>query len=402
MTQLLVTLSPPGAASAELAYCMLSSSGVLSAQGHAAPALLPRTDVCTLILPAQALAWHRVDLPKLPRGISAQKMQAVLAGALEEQLLDEPAALHLALLNLPGNESPWVAACNKAWLAQSIAELQQAGVQPSSIVPQAWPKQDAQAHVTGHSSDHAQLVVSNAQGVLCWPLAHAAALEPAAETPVTAEPAVAAAAEQALQRRVQVLQASQAAVQSAEQAKALGLNLALGEFALSGSGRSLQSIGQSLRNFAFAPDWRAARWGMAGLLLAHLLGLNLWAWKQAAQVQAQRDQMQQILTSSFPNVKVVVDAPVQMQRELNALRQSQGQLSGRDFESIYARFSSVAGMNAAPNAIEYEADRVSLRGADFSAAQLEALAPKLQYANLAVSSDTQRLIVQHQAQGASK
>ena len=141
---------------------------------------------------------------------------------------------------------------------------------------------------------------------------------------------------------------------------------------------------------------------MAVLLLANVLGLNLWAWKQADQVRAQRDQMQQILTSTFPNVKVVVDAPLQMQRELTNLRQSQGQLSSRDFESIYARFTAAASMNSAPSAIEYEADTVSLRGADFSSAQLEALAPKLQYANLAVSSDAQRLIVKHLAQGASK
>ena len=69
---------------------MVAGSGSLSAQGHAAPALLPRANTCTLIVPAQALAWHRADLPKLPRGISTLKMQAVLAGTLEEQLLDEP------------------------------------------------------------------------------------------------------------------------------------------------------------------------------------------------------------------------------------------------------------------------------------------------------------------------
>jgi general secretion pathway protein L len=97
-----------------------------------------------------------------------------------------------------------------------------------------------------------------------------------------------------------------------------------------------------------------------------------------------------------------VDAPLQMQRELTSLRQSQGQLSGRDFESIYARFAAVAVMNSAPSAIEYEADTVSLRGTDFSSAQLDALAPKLQYANLAVSSDAQRLVVKHLAQGDSK
>jgi general secretion pathway protein L len=135
------------------------------------------------------------------------------------------------------------------------------------------------------------------------------------------------------------------------------------------------------------------------ILLANIFGLNLWAWKENAQVQAQREQMSQILSSSFPNVKVVVDAPLQMQRELLVLRQSQGQLSGRDFESIYARFASVTGINNAPIAIEYIANDVLINGVNLPASQLESLSPKLQSAGLAVRSDAQRLIVSHKAEG---
>ncbi len=402
MSQLLVTLNPPNAPQAELGYCMLSAAGTLSAQGHAAPALLPRADVCTVIVPAQALSWHAVQLPKLPRGISAQKMQAVLAGLLEEQLLDEPAALHLALCQLPDSSQQWVAACNKAWLTQSIAALQQAGVQPNAIAPQAWPQTETSAHATGNSPESAQLILSDAQGVLCWPLSQISSLGLSPEMPLSAEPVVAAMAEEVLQRRAQVMQSSQRAMQSAAQAKALGLDLAQGDVVLSGSGRALQSISEGLRNFFLAPQWRAARWGAALVVLANVLGLNLWAWKQASQLQAQRDQMKQILASSFPNVKVVVDAPLQMQRELASLRQSQGQLSGRDFESIYSRFSAVAQANNAPNAIEYIANEVFISGANLPASQLEALAPKLQYAGLAVRSDPQRLIVSQKAEGAAR
>jgi general secretion pathway protein L len=381
---------------------MLSAAGTLVSQGHAAPALLPRADVCTVIVPAQALSWHAVQIPKLPRGISAQKMQAVLAGLLEEQLLDEPAALHLALCKLPGSDQQWVVACNKAWLLQSIAALQEAGLQPSAIAPQAWPQEEASAHATGRSPEAAQLILSDAQGVLCWPLPQAALLGLPPEMPLTAEPAVAATVEELLQRRAQVMQGSQRAMQSAAQAKAWGLDLAQGDVVLSGSGRALQSISEGIRNFLLAPQWRAARWGAALIVLANLVGLNLWAWGEASKVQAQRDQIKQILASSFPNVKVVVDAPLQMQRELASLRQSQGQLSGRDFESIYARFSNVVQISIAPNAIEYIANEVSINGANLPASQLEALAPKLQYAGLTVRSDAQRLIVSQKTEGATR
>ena len=85
----------------------------------------------------------------------------------------------------------------------------------------------------------------------------------------------------------------------------------------------------------------------------------------------------------------------QMQRELANLRQAQGQLSGREFESIYARFSGIALANTAPSAIEFIANEVQIRGADLSASQLDELQPRLQYAGLAVRSDARALIVSH-------
>jgi general secretion pathway protein L len=130
-----------------------------------------------------------------------------------------------------------------------------------------------------------------------------------------------------------------------------------------------------------------------------VIGLNAWSYKQSHEVQAKRAQMNQMLTQSFPNVKVVVDAPLQMQRELAALRQTQGQLSGRDFESIYGRFSSVAALNTAPDAIEYVANEVQIRGAGLQAPQLDAMLPRLQYAGLGVRSDAQALIVSHRDAG---
>ncbi len=397
MSQLLVTLPLPGSASAELGYALLSGAGVLTAHGRAAPALLPKADQATLIVPAQALSWHLAALPKLPRGSSAQKQQAVLAGVLEEQLLDDTAQLHLAACaTLLQDGKTWVAACNKAWLQEAVAALQSAGVPLNSIVPQVFPAQPSSLHVSG-SPDAAWLTFTDAQGVLCLPLAQAALL-PATlfeAMSVSAEPAVAATAEAALGLRANVLQASQTALLAAQAAKAQGVDLAQGDLAVSGGGRAWQSLMNLLRDLLAAPAWRPVRYGLALLLLVNVIGLNAWAWKQSAAAQDKRAQMNQLLTQSFPNVKVVVDAPLQMQRELANLRQAQGQLSGRDFESIYARFSGIALVNTAPSAIEFIANEVQIRGTDLSASQLDELQPRLQYAGLAVRSDARALIVSH-------
>lgn len=396
MSQLLVTLPPQITGSNELAYALVASSGALTAHGRAAPALLPKADTATLILPAQALSWHAAALPKLQRGSSAQKMQALLCGVLEEQLLDDPAQTHLAACpSISSGDKTWVAAINKAWLQENVATLQAARVPLTRIVPQLFPSEIAQLHASG-SSDSPWLTFADAQGVISLPMAQAALLPELSEgLNITAEPAVAAAAEQALGQRVNVLQAAQLALQSAQAAQASGVDLAQGDLAVSGGGRAWQSFTGFLGDLFAAPAWWPVRWGLALLLLVNVIGLNAWSYKQSALVAEKRTHMNQLLTQSFPNVKVVVDAPLQMQRELASLRQAQGQLSGRDFESIYGRFSGIAGMNAAPDAIEYIANEVQIRGSGLQASQLDALLPRLQYAGLGVRSDAQALIVSH-------
>jgi general secretion pathway protein L len=86
---------------------------------------------------------------------------------------------------------------------------------------------------------------------------------------------------------------------------------------------------------------------------------------------------------------------VQMQRELAQLRQAQGQLSGRDFESIYGRFISVSGVNNAPNAIDFIANEVRLQGVSLNGSEMNVLAPRLEYVGLSVRSEAQALVISH-------
>ena len=397
MSQLIVTPLSADGTSDEFAYAMVSDAGVLTGHGQATPALLPAADQAVLMLPAKMLSWHAVQMPKLPRGSSDQRIQAVLAGILEEKLLDEPAHMHLvAFGSLATSKSEtWVAACHKPWLLGVLRVLQAARVPLTSIVPQVFPSDLASIHVSG-TPESAWVTATDADGMVCVPLSQALDLPLIQNTlNATAEPAVAAVAEQWLQRRVDVFQAPQWAVARAQAAKAQGLSLAQGDLAVSGRGHTWQVISAALRDVLAAPAWRPVRWGLLGLLCVHLIGLNAWAWKQHARVQDKRTEMTQLLSTSFPQVKVVLDAPVQMQRELALLRQAQGQLSGRDFESIYGRFLNVSGVNTAPTAIDFIANEVQLRGFNLSSSQMDALAPRLEYSGLSVRSEAQALIIAH-------
>ena len=404
MSTLIVTLCPPGT-SGELAYCLASNAQTITTHGSAALALLPRADDTVLLLPSSAVSWHSVSLPKLSRSTSAQKMRAVIDGMLEEQLLDEPAALHIAPYHpaASADNITWLAVCDKAWLAQQLQDIRSAGHRISRIVPQSFPLPAGAAHdhagrvhISG-TPETATLTLTDASGILTLPLAHARAAWPAlagdSVLHVTAEPAVAALAESTLNTKVSIVQSAQQALQAMLDARTYGVDLAQGEMAVVGSGRWLQQVGGVLRDLAAAPAWRTARIGFALLLVANLIGLNAWAWKERSALVAKRQHSTQMLTQTFPQVKVVVDAPVQMQRELSALRQASGALGSRDLESMYARFAALAAVTAAPSAIDFAAGELSIKGSGIAPSQLSALQDKLQSAGLSARSEADRVVV---------
>lgn len=414
MTTLIVTLNTPGQPDPDMAYCQVSNAQTINSYGSAALGLLPRADDVVLLLPSAAVSWHSVGLPKLARSLSAPKLRAMLEALAEEVVLDDPAGLHIALYRPKAGLTPqaaWLAVCNKAWLSEQLEFFQGAGYKVSRIVPQAYPLNAkatssesaigiaapaARLHASG-SPDMAMVTITDSAGVLTVPLAQAKLLWPQLREDdtftVSAEPAVAATTEATLNIKVTVVQPAQVALQAMLDASSDGVDLAQGSFALTGSDRWLQKVGGTLRHWLAAPEWRAARTGALVLILVQLVGLNAWAWKERSSLANKRSQTTQILTQAFPKVQVVVDAPVQMQREMNALRQSSGSLGGRDFESLYARFFALAAGVAAPTAIEFSGGEVSIKGHGITASQLSELTPKLRSAGLSARSEADKIII---------
>ena len=108
MPLLIITLPLDAADNAALFDYVLSPEGSTVTSHASVPlALLPERDKrqgeVVAVVPAQALSWHQVQLPQgsLPRSMlgerGAPRLRAILDGLLEDQLLDDPAQLHLAL-----------------------------------------------------------------------------------------------------------------------------------------------------------------------------------------------------------------------------------------------------------------------------------------------------------------
>jgi general secretion pathway protein L len=334
--------SPTGAT--EFDYVVTADGANVGEHASAPPALLPQPSGAgaevVAIVPAGALSWHQVILPRGTSG-SSPRLRAVLEGLLEERLLDEPDSLHFALQPQSKAGAPvWVAACERAWLRNVLQVLEAAGRPASRIVPEFAPEGPTRVHALGKPDD-AQLVVAGEEGVMAAPLAPAslALLPPPDEDTLrTAEPAVAELAEQVLKRPVALQQAPQRWVQAAQS----GWDLAQFDLSNSSRARTMKRLAGGWAGLLQAPQWRAVRWGAAMLVLINLIGLNSWAWMERSSIQVKRDSVRRTLTQTFPNVRLVVDPLVQMEKEVAALRLSTGASSGRDMEAMLAALAEAA------------------------------------------------------------
>lgn len=341
-----------------------------------------RAGEVTVVVPAQALSWHRVQLPA---GVQRQgpRLRAVLEGLLEDQLLDEPARMHFALEPSPASSGPvMVATCLRDWLRQALQALEQAGHQVGAVVPEWAPQADSTTlWVTGNSGA-AQAVWVDAQGVHWRPLSSehiSTASIPAAwqALSVHAEPAVAKLAEALHRGEVNVLPRDERLQQCARS----NWDLAQGDMARRHPlARRLQQAAAALWQ---APQWRPARWALAALLAVQLVGLNAAAWQAKSQLAQQRNALQATLLATFPNTPVVIDAPKQMEQAVAGLRQASGQASARDLESLLAALGSLEGFEAlaptisAQAAIDFIAGELRVRGLNLSAAQLPTVQSQL-------------------------
>lgn len=400
----LLIVSPPfnpaaAAVGAEYGWVRASDDGIAVAEHGSAPlALLPSGNEVTLLVPGSALSWHSLTLP--PGSLAGGRLRPVLEGLLEERLLDETDTVHFALE--PGakaGEPVWVAVCSRAAVRDAVQALENSGRRVTRIVPEFAPQPDdapALLYVTGEAQ--APLITTcDANGVLTLPMNPAnlaAAIHAPIDTVVASgEPAVAAQAEQLLGVRLPILQEAERWLQAARGPWDLA------QFDLASShrvraGKKLASWWQELRH---EPRWRAARWGAVVLVLAQLIGLNAWAWKERRTLEAKRTAVQSILTQTFPSVKLVVDAPVQMQREVAALQQSTGGVARLDLEPMLGALGGVLPPGRIPSAIDYSAGQLRLRGLNLSAEELSRIAGQLAPRGYQARGEGDLLLVQAEA-----
>jgi general secretion pathway protein L len=407
MSILVISLSPrsrlrsrhadgaaPDGSSAENEFdYLLSRDGfTLLSRGRSTAALLPRADSVIAVVGDSDVAWHRITLPKAP----SARLRAALTGVLEEALLDDADATHLALApDAAAGQPTWVAAVNRRWLQGELAELERHRVFVDRVVPVVWPDSPPSGHfsaaqgaasVNGSGAPHdVVLTWSHDDGVAVLRLQGGLArtLLPAelpADARWTATPEVATTAERWLAAPVAVVSVGERALQATRTLWNLR------QFDLAARHRGTRAARDAWRRW-LSPGWRPVRYGLLALLVVQLLGLNLWAWHLRSELDAQRQAMVSLLQATFPQVSAVLDAPLQMQREVDTLRAAAGRPSAADVEPMLLAAAAAWPPSQPPvNNLRYESGRLTLSAAGWSDAEMTQFRSQLQPAGWQVDA----------------
>jgi general secretion pathway protein L len=389
----------------EYAYATSDDGIELDAHGHAAAALLPKRSIVIAVVREADVAWHRITLPKAP----AARLRAAIVGVVEEALLDDADKVHLAVAPLAVAGQPaWVAAVDKAWLGDELAALEKAGVFVDRVVPMAWPDDPP----AGHFHAPAEGVGSAQSVVLTWASVDgvatvrldgglARALVPQPPPPAarwTAEPMAAAAAEHWLGAPVNVMPTEHRLLQA-------GRSLwNLRQFDLARKTRGARAVADWARQLT-SPAWRPVRIGLALLVAAQIVGLNLWAWHQKSALESRRAAIQALVKKTFPRVS---DADIQrdpaavMARETQALRTLAGKAGDSDLEPmLQAAAAAWPGERPPVENLRYESGKLTLSAAGWSDAQIEQFRSVLRPAGVRVDASEGRLVLTRARGGSS-
>ena len=302
------------------AYVLSADGESLSRQGRGELTQMPAADSVVAVLAPTDVSWHRLTLPKAPQA----RLRAALASLLEDALLDEPEQLHLAAAPQPKVGQPtWVAVCDHTWLTSQLMALEKAQLRVDRVVPGAAPDGPATAlfheafeagQGSSESGPEVLMTWASPEGVSTWPLGGSLArgllpdpLPPQAR--FFATPPVASPAERWLGRAVTVQTAS--------------------EHMLLAS-RSLWNLLQ----FELAPRSKGA----------HALS----------------DQWRHFMSPTWRPVRVVLDAPVQMQRETDTLRAQAGEPGGNDLESLMALVATAWPREMPSASLRYDGQALSV------------------------------------------
>lgn len=320
-------------------WTLLEGADTVLRTGQGTLASLPRSDRAIAIAPVSRLLFIETALP----AVSPAKRNALLRYAIEDKLTIDPATVHAVVLGKSDGARHVVAAIDRGWLSAAMRWMGDAGITPDSLVssaagirvdPGTWSvvlhgnhgyarRTDGFVHNFDRGADSVReppfglgLALKEARARNTGPASITVYAEPD-------DPALAAAWTQKL--GLPVVAAGLAEDPPSLLAAAKSANLLTGEF---------------------APREARARWLtmlQPALIVLTLIAMTHLAFtlidnrRLALRQAAIEAEMRDTFKQAFPAAQTIVDAPLQMQRNLDQLKRERGIASDDDARMLIAR-----------------------------------------------------------------
>lgn len=348
-----------------LEWVLRDERGGLLAQGRDELAKLPGADELELIAPAAVVSLSRV---KLPAG-KGEKLRRLLPYAVEDRVAGEPDTLHVAAGPTLDGETA-VAVVDRAWVARVLQLFAGAGLKPrrmlpetllAEVLPGGWSVVWAGREGFVRAGECAgQMLDGGAPPLALRLMLGEARRAGRAPAQIVVHGSVEGLEKWPEPLGLPVVGAAGWDWRTAD-ASAAPIDLMQGEF----SPRS------SLPEFL--PRLRPALILLGLIALLQFGGSVADWWKLKSEKQQIVKKMEQDFRRIFPEEKVVVDAPLQMERKLDGLRHNAGSMAENDFIPALARLAPLLAASG-PNRVE----RINF---ERGALKVETLAPASGYAD---------------------
>ena len=355
-------------------WALCDTSGAVLQQGMSTLAAMPRTRDCIGILAADRVL---IFTTRQPPG-SKQRWQAGLPFIAEEHTLTDPDDIHAvpATASAPGTIA--VSVMTKSWLKQIVAATAEAGVPLTRLI--------AETLMPALSADSWTLVWDGSSGFLRSSPTTGLALDSGNhETPPLALQLSLSGIDPPRQIELRLVES---AAQTALPAWDLPVPLTLGEpwdwrrAPLSDTTPNLLwgDFAPPIRLFESIARLRPLLFILLAALLIEVIGTHI-EWAMLAQEQQSLTQTEgKIFHAAFGDETTLVDAPLQMQRNLAGLRHAAGIADDTDFIPLLDNASQALGTpgSGALRGLNYESGKLELDLKLAKPADFELLARKLQ------------------------
>ena len=318
---------------------------------------VPRAERTVIVIPARRVVYIETPLPT----VSLAKRDALLRYAIEDKLTIDPATVHAVVLGAAatGGNMHVVAAIDRAWFASALGWLRSAGIEASQAV-------SAAALIPASGSEWG-LLLEGAHGLARRADGFAYSFDVESngkqDGGIPPDPpfGLALALKEARGHQIAPSQLAVFTDQLADANWIASWQRALDtpvRIVAKPSPRMVATTAGNLLSGDFAT--RAKSSGMAAMLKPVAILLAVIASLQAAfividawhldqrRISLERE-MIQVFRDAFPQAQAIVDPPLQMQRNLDAMKRARGQGSADDARLLLAQLTSL--LSVAPTLI---------------------------------------------------